>query len=196
MITPDPQLVERLRRNDKSAFDALYRNYHLAVYRNIFRVTKNADIAEDILQEVYVRLWEKRKQFDPKQSISNWLFVISFNLSIDYCRKKLREQTMHRELLLSDTPDKNPSDALRIVEDQYNLLEQAIKQLPPQRRKVVKLCKLERKTYDEAAAELQISRNTVKDHLSAAMISMNDYIRKHANQAFLFAFLFWLHNRD
>lgn len=196
MITPDSQLVERLCRHDKSAFDTLYRNYHPAVYRNIFRVTKNADIAEDILQEVFVRLWEKRMQFDPKQSISNWLFVISFNLSIDYCRKKLREQTMYKELLFSDAPEKNAPDAHYIVEDQYNLLEQAINQLPPQRRKVVKLCKLERKTYEEAAAELQISRNTVKEHLSAAMISMNEYVRKNANQGYFTAFLFWLYCQD
>ena len=194
MRGPDALLVERLHQNDLSAFDALYQNYHLAVYRNILKLTKDPTAAEDILQEVFIRLWEKRKQLDPGQSVAGWLFVISFNLSVDYSRLKLREQVLHRKLF-SETQELSADNYWKISEKQYHLLEKAIAQLTPQRRKVVKLCKLQGKTYEEAAVELNISRHTVKEHLSAAMISINEYVRKNSNQGYIAVFLLWLENQ-
>jgi RNA polymerase sigma-70 factor (ECF subfamily) len=71
-------------------------------------------------------------------------------------------------------------------------MKQAIDQLSPQKRKIVTLCKLEGKTYEEAAGELNISRNTVKEHLSAAMVNLNEYVRKNATHASLLLLASWL----
>jgi RNA polymerase sigma-70 factor (ECF subfamily) len=178
MKSPDSKLVVKLRAGDVSAFDSLYWRYYQVVYRNILKLTKDPLVAEDILQEVFIRLWEKRMDINFEQPVVNWIFVISFNLSIDYTRKKLREQELHRKLLsVSDTIPLNPS----VYEEYYQLLKRAIDQLSPQKQKIVKLCKLEGKTYEEAAAELQISRHTVKEYLSAAMASLSEYVRQHAH---------------
>jgi RNA polymerase sigma factor (sigma-70 family) len=179
MKSPDSKLVAKLRAGDVSAFDSLYWQYYEVVYRNILKLTKEPLVAEDILQEVFIRLWEKRQDIKFEQPVVNWIFVISFNLSIDYTRKKLREQELHRKLLaVSDAIAQNPS----VYEDYYQLLKRAIEQLSPQKQKIIKLCKLEGKTYEEAAAELHISRHTVKEYLSAAMASLGDYVRQHAHK--------------
>jgi RNA polymerase sigma-70 factor (ECF subfamily) len=188
----DPELVVHLQANDISAFDALYEKYHEAVYRNILKLTRDAIVAEDLLQEVFVRLWEKRMQLNSRQSVAGWLFVISFNLSVNYTRKILRQQTMHKKLLYDYAHSENSIGDSSLHEAQYHLLEKAIEQLPPQKRRVVSLCKLEGKTYEEAAAELKISRHTVKEHLSTAMVYINNYVQKNADHAFVAVFLLWL----
>jgi RNA polymerase sigma-70 factor (ECF subfamily) len=179
MKSPDSKLVVKLRAGDVSAFDSLYWRYYQVVYRNILKLTKDPLVAEDILQEVFIRLWEKRQDINFEQPVVNWIFVISFNLSIDYTRKKLREHELHRKLLAdSSTFLQNPS----VYEEYYLLLKRAIEQLSPQKQNVVKLCKLEGKTYEEAAAEMQISRHTVKEYLSSAMANLGEYVRQHANK--------------
>lgn len=193
MRKTNTELVLRMQEGDMHAFDTLYWEYHQAVYRNILKFTKDPIAAEDILQEVFIRLWEKRQAIDTGQSVAGWLFVISFNLSVNYTRKRLREQTVHA---LLQHEGASGSDVLTTESDnyeaQYNLIEKAIEQLTPQKRKIVTLCKLEGKTYDEAAAELHISRNTVKEHLSIAMASVNEYVRKHGAHGSIAALILFL----
>ncbi|SFE06593.1 RNA polymerase sigma-70 factor, ECF subfamily [Chitinophaga sp. CF118] len=197
MNTQDAELVVRLQQDEVSAFDTLYWKYHQAVYRNIFKFVKEQIVTEDILQEVFAKLWEKRKEINPSQSVAGWLFVISFNLSVDYVRKRLREQTIHKELLNLDVDDNYSLDRKNLYEEQYQLLEKAIAQLSPKKRKIVTLCKLEGKTYDEVAEELKISRNTVKEHLSIAMVKLNDYIQKNKEQnKYIVLFLLFLNYHD
>ena len=195
MNTLDAVLVERLHENEVAAFDTLYWKYHEVVYRNILKLVKETAVAEDILQEVFIKLWEKRQEIRASQSVAGWLFVISFNLSVNYSRKKLREQTFHQKLLSLDPGEETGVDRKALQEVQYHLLEQAIAELSPQRRRIVTLCKLEGKTYEEVANELNISRNTVKEHLSAAMVKLNDYIQKNAEHRYVLLFLLFL-NRD
>lgn len=187
-----PELILRLQQSDVSAFDAIYWQYHEAVYRNILKFTKEPVVAEDILQEVFTRLWIKRADMDSAQSVAGWLFVISFNLSVDYTRRKLKELDLHKKILsISDTDTAPAVHNNNNYEAHYQLLQQAIEQLSPQKRKIVTLCKLEGKTYEEAACELKISRHTVKEHLSAAMVKLNEYMRKNAAQAGIAIFWAW-----
>lgn len=196
MNTQDAELVVLLQQDDTSAFDTLYWKYHQAVYRNIFKFVKEPIGTEDILQEVFTKLWEKRKEINANQSVAGWLFVISFNLSVDYVRRKLREQTIHRELYNINPDEDFGLDNKGVYEEQYQLLEEAIAQLSPKKRKIVTMCKLEGKTYDEVAAEMQISRNTVKEHLSVAMAKLNEYIQKNKEHKYIVLFLLFLNYHD
>ncbi|SDG04376.1 RNA polymerase sigma factor [Chitinophaga filiformis] len=194
MNTQDAELVVKLVADDVSAFDALYWKYHQAVYRNIFKFVKEPIATEDILQEVFARLWEKRKDINAGQSVAGWLFVISFNLSVDYVRKKLREHTFHKELYNLNIETSNWEDNPGAYEEQYRLLEDALSQLSPKKQKIVTLCKLEGKTYDEVAEELKISRNTVKEHLSIAMSRINEYIQKNKEHKYVLLLLLMMKN--
>lgn len=197
MNTQDAELVVKLQQDEVNAFDTLYWKYHQAVYRNIFKFVKEPLVTEDILQEVFTRLWEKRKDINASQSVAGWLFVISFNLSVDYVRKKMRELNIHKELYNMNGDDDGLSpDNKNVYEEQYQLLEEAIAQLSPKKRKIVTLCKLEGKTYDEVADELNISRNTVKEHLSVAMVKLNEYIQKHKEHKYIILLLLFLNYHD
>jgi RNA polymerase sigma-70 factor (family 1) len=180
----DTELIIRLQLNEVEAFDTLYWRYHQAVYANILKLTKEKEATKDILQEVFIALWEKRSTIDVNQSISGWLFVVSYNKSITYLKKSLKD-SVNQELTEEIKPTEEPSFNIREV--QFQLLEKAVEQLSPQKRKVFELCKLQGKTYHEAAKELNISKHTVKEYLSAAITNIKEYIKTHPDYLVCFS---------
>ncbi|NIG55465.1 RNA polymerase sigma factor [Chitinophaga sp. Cy-1792] len=192
----DAELIEQLQSSQVAAFDELYWKYHEAVYRNIFKFVKEETVAQDILQEVFSRLWEKRYDLKADQPVSGWLFVISFNLSISHIRKRARELAVQQDLLSMSDDDPTAIDSARMQEEQYGLLMKAIDQLSPRKKTIVTRCKLEGKTYAEVASELNISRHTVKEHLSDAMSILNEYMQRNGNQKYILLLLFFLNFPD
>ena len=135
-------LITRLQNDEKEAFDELYRKYHSAIYYNILKLTRDAIVSEDIVQEVFITLWEKRHELNIQQGISGWLFVVSYNKSISYFKRKLKESLARTALQqnIENTTDAENS----FTNTQMSILEKAIEQLSPQKRRVFESCKLQR----------------------------------------------------
>jgi len=162
---------------DRLVFDQIYTQYHKVVYANIFKLIKDPAIAEDILQDVFFALWENKAKLDTQQPISGWLFVVSYNQSISYLRKKIKQgiryvdsydpfHTVAEEIF----PDK------RLIEAELNMLEEAINALSPQKQKVFRLCKFEGKSQKETALILGLSIESVKDYLKQSKYFIKEYI--------------------
>lgn len=177
-------LIVRLQHDDADAFDALYLQYHHAIYYNVLKLTRDEQGAEDVVQEVFIALWEKRKEVDPS-GIANWLYVVSYNRSIAYCKQRLRQS------LTATPPDAATEAPERDIqaEERLNKLQEALEQLSPQRRKVFELCKMQGKTYEETARELHLSRHTVKEYLAAAITGIKEYMQQHYRQEALILLL-------
>jgi len=188
--TDERELVRGIRNSDVSAYDTLYWRYHEVVYLNIIKLVKDTEAARDILQDVFVALWTKRDSLCPDKSIGGWLFMTSYHKSIDYVRQKVIVPFIeHRESLIDEIIDCFEEDR---SPDRFSLIEEAINQLSPQKRKVFELCKLDGKTYEETALELNISKHTVKEYLSGAIASIRNYIQLRAPQALVTTFIFFL----
>ena len=172
----DYVFVIRLRRGEVAAFDALYQKYHRLVYANIFKLVKEAEATEDILQEVFIALWENRHAIEASQSVAGWLFVVSYHRSIAWLKIALRQSLLQTELGAEIYPDEQEAS---LKDRQLQLLEVAIRQLSPQKQRVFELCKLQGKTYEEAAHELNISKHTVKEYLSLAISGIKEYVKNH-----------------
>jgi RNA polymerase sigma-70 factor (ECF subfamily) len=147
------------------------------VRANVFKIVRDEAITDDILQELFISLWNKRERFTEYRKISAWLFVASFNRSMNWLRDRATEK-LHLQPLLHTAPVDDPEQT-ELQERQLQLLEQAIAQLPPQRRKVFELIRFQGLTYEQAANVLAISKNTVKDHLSKANDAIRDYLHNH-----------------
>ena len=178
------ELVKRLQNNDKEAFEELYWKYHSAIYCNILKLTRDLIVTEDIVQEVFITLWEKRHSLDIEKEISGWLFVVSYNKSIDYLKQKLKES--FAQTALQENIESTMDTGNDLVNIRMSILEKAIEQLSPQKRRVFELCKLQRKTYAEAADELHISKHTVKEYLSGAVIFIKKYINQYPEYSVIF----------
>lgn len=176
-------LVRDIKDNDVSGFDALYWKYHRAVYTNIIKLVKDRDTAKDILQEVFIALWVKRSTLDPGVNIAGWLFTTSYRKCIDHLRHRVAAPFFTGELNIADElPDYRKE---REQESRFRLVQQAVSRLSPQKRKVFELCKLKGKTYEETAQELNISKHTVKEYLTASMDFVKDYIHAQPPQSII-----------
>ncbi len=181
----DNTLVALLQEGNQQAFDTLYWKYHQALYSNILKLVRDTAAAEDILQDTFITFWQKRNLIDPGKSVSGWLFVISYNKSVNWKKRKLLEaknQNMAAPLQQED-------EGAATYAAQLQVLEHALKQLSPQKRRVLELCKLQGKTYRQTAVELNISSHTVKEYLSSAIASVKDYAATHTEYILLLPFL-------
>ncbi|MRG47948.1 sigma-70 family RNA polymerase sigma factor [Chitinophaga sp. SYP-B3965] len=157
---------------DLDNFDVLYHQYHQAVYANIWKVVKQHEAAEDILQEVFLALWENREKLDAAK-VAGWLFVTSFNKSIKYLKQKEREKRKTVDLY-QEEPLSEELYTFRL-----SIVEEAVNHLPERKKEVFRLCRYEGKSYDEVAHILGISVTSVKDYLKQSTRFIKDYISHH-----------------
>lgn len=168
-------LIPLVCKGNRDAFEEVYHRYHAALYQNILRFTKDHTVTEDLVQDTFIRFWQKRSSIRADKSLAGWLFVISYHLSVNWLKHKLVDAKAKQQLVLLSVE----SDSLSLYDQQMALLEQAILQLPPQKRRVLELCKLQGRSYKEAAQEMNISTHTVKEYLSGAMKVVRDYAVTH-----------------
>jgi RNA polymerase sigma-70 factor (family 1) len=187
-INEELSLLSQLAQGELSAFDKLYWHYERAVYKNIVQLVRDSALAEDILQEVFLSLWEKRDTVRQDVSIGGWLFVSSYNRSVNILKKKIREKAIAD--LIRDTYGEDDPEAIRIREMRLQELDAAIESLSGQKRKVFDLCKLRGYTYEEAAKDLNISKHTVKEYLSDAIRQIKEQMIHSGGIGILISFFY------
>lgn len=161
-------LLKALRSGNQQAFEQIYKLYSARIYWNIFKLVKSEDNAKELLQEVFFKIWEKRLNIDPEQSFRSYLFQISKNTVYSYLRKNNLEKQVRDYLKLHHTEGYSHVEEHIEYSESEEFLNQTIAQLPPKRREIFKLCKLEGKSYEEVSAQLGISTSTINDHIVKA----------------------------
>ena len=169
-------LLQQLSAGDEPAFAYLYHKYHNAVLANICKLVSYQHEAEDILQEVFITLWQNRQQLTKDQSLAGWLFTTSYYKSLEHLRKSIRQsfQTLDEQVVLMETD--NSADFEKEYAEKLTVLNAAIENLPPRKKSAFTLCRLEGKTYKEAALELGLSEETVKDYVKTSAKMLKEYI--------------------
>ena len=137
MYNSESDLIIRLQNDDVKAFDKLYSKYHTAIYKNIFKLLKDRDEAENILQEVFITLWTHRATLNPEKPVANWLFVVSYNKSLTQLKKDLKAAITHSPI--NDNFDYEAEVDGFLKEARLQLIDEACLNLSPQKRKVFDL---------------------------------------------------------
>ncbi|WP_077438429.1 RNA polymerase sigma-70 factor [Sphingobacterium sp. CZ-UAM] len=187
---PENELLRLLRCGDMQAFDVLYHRYSHTIYANILKFIKDKTVAEDLLQDVFVRIWENRLKIDPEQSFAAFLYTCSRNITFNFRRRLKLELESAIQLAQEAVEGENSIDRMLDSKEAQQWVEQLLHKLPQQRQKIFRLSKLEGKSYQEIAQEMGISVSTVRDHI----VKANKFIRNAALQdngfsAFMFALL-------
>lgn len=170
-------LIDNLADGDREAFALIYDKYQRAIYNNICKLIFDEDTAQDILQEVFLKLWQNRKRFKEEQELASWLFTVSYNQSISHIRQLLKEKEHKSSYTINSTAIHNETE---IGEDlKLEVLSEAINKLPSRRKQVFELCKLQGKTYAETAEILGIAPDTVKEQMTAALKFVKSYVLAH-----------------
>lgn len=187
----DIELLQLLERGEMLALGEIYDRYRQDVYRYALTLVKIPEIAEDLVQDVFVKIWEVRQRLEIKQSFRSYLFRICHNRAIDINKEiaskhHLVNQLVHHYQAATDAELSFTQEDLQRYDE---LVEEALSTLTPQRRKVFDMCKKEKKSYEEVARELKISPNTVKAHVSQTLALLRKYVRQHGGLAVIFIFL-------
>ncbi|HAL54861.1 MULTISPECIES: RNA polymerase sigma factor [Sphingobacterium] len=172
-------ILEQLRAGNYEAFEQIYDRYSPKLTGNLVRLLKDRDLAAECLQEIFVRLWEHRGSIDPEKSIKAYLFRISENMVYDIFRKVARDEKMRAHFISFTTEAYDHIEKALFDQEGRQLLHEAIDKLPPQRKRVYSMCKLEEKSYKEVADLLGISQAAVNDHVTKANAFLKDYFSSH-----------------
>lgn len=173
------EVLLRMIEGDESAFTTIYRHYHPALYIYLLRFCKIPGLAEDLVHDVFLKVWEIRGRINPELPFTGYLYRIARNHAFKTLKKIANDETL-QEQLLQHLQVPGPEQLVR--EKEYDrLFREALSRLGPQRLNVFRLCRQEGKSYDEAAAILGISRNAVKKHMVLSMRFIHDYIYRHGD---------------
>lgn len=173
-------LLEQVAEGDEEAFRTMFEHYKNPFYAAAFKMTRSAHISEEIVQEVFVTLWVKRHLIASAKQSGDYLFTILHNCIYAHFRKLARERELKSKFAEEQEESEDRIEALLVEKEDKAILENVISHMPPQQRLVYKLAKQERWSRKEIAERLNISPNTVKNHLSAAVDILRTYFKKGA----------------
>ncbi|MFI5133281.1 MAG: RNA polymerase sigma factor [Chitinophagales bacterium] len=177
-------LVEKMQAGSEEAFATLYLHYCPQLYTNLLRMIRDPLLAEEMVQELFTRIWQNRENKGIKENFAGYIYRIGQHLVHDFFRK------MHRDRILLERFRSMVSEDYETIEQTLHLressviLEKAIEQLPPQQKKVYELVKMKGCTYKKAAEIMGISPLTVKEYLVATKKSIQNYMLSHMDSAF------------
>ena len=174
------ELVGRLRGGDAGAFDVLYEAYRPRLFGFLVRLTRRRDLAEDMLQETWLRLARSAATLDEDTRIGAWLFTVARNLFVSYRRWAVLDLDRLQELALFprlDPDAESPLDAA-CASELERALERALLALPLADREVLLLCGVEAMAPAEAASVLGVPPETLRKRLSRARARLADLLRE------------------
>jgi len=174
-LTDEKTLLLQLKNGDERAFEILYNNYKFRLAGNLFKLLKSDDLVKETLQELFFKLWEVRAQIDPEKSFKSYLFRIAENLVNDYFRKVAKDKRLLAKMLASSSELYLHIEEDMLSKEEVQKLQQLIDLMPPQRKMVFTLCKLEGKSYKEVEEIMGINAKTISSH----MLQANKFLRSH-----------------
>src|SRR3954469_24115677 len=164
------QIMDRLRAGDASAFDAVHDAFNARLYNFLVRLTNRRDVAEDLLEETWLRLVTHAPRLRPDTRLAPWLFTVARNLHVSHCRARLLEDSYATALLglwPSGVPSQSPVDAIEATEARQRLAT-ALASLPTVYREALVLVGVEGLRPREAAEVCGVSPEVMRQRLSRA----------------------------
>lgn len=173
------QDIERLIVGERFAFEKIYDLCSERVYRLAYRFLKDTQQSEEIVQETFINLWLNKEKLDPEGNVWLYLYVIAKRLSLNSLRNIAKSQYHTENLLAHFSEAHNNTEEQVFVHDLELLTEKVIDTLPKQQQIIFKLSRIEGYSHKEIADQLNISPNTVKNHIGTALKTiksrLNDY---------------------
>jgi len=187
----DETLIEYVRLGDMKAFEVLYNRYINRLYAKVMKMVKLPEIAEELTQETFLRVWEFRHALERDKSFNAYISTIARNLVYRFFNEQVRERGLEAALIARSTELYHPLDELIAFNESSQIIAKAIQTLPLQRRNVYTLCKIEGKSYQEVSSQLGISTSTISDHIVKATKFLRAYYLAEQQILFLFFLFFY-----
>ncbi len=183
-------LIHRLKKEDKSAVDDLFNYYYPRLYHFSKSILKIEDEIDDILQEVFVKIWLSRQRIGNAETFNSWIFTITKNEILNLIRNNLRDQTFKDELFLRSVGEEYQTSSLVEYEEIKAGIDKIVANLPEKRQQVFILSRTEGRSNKEIALYLNISEKTVEDHITHAIKQIRLSLKEMGIFSILYFYLF------
>jgi RNA polymerase sigma-70 factor (family 1) len=178
-------LLSLLAQNSEYAFQLLFDRYRNKIYKVAIMYMKSPVLAEEIVQDVFLKLWFQRKHLAEIRSLESWVFTLTKNLTLNCMKKIAHEWTAREKWIKQSELSENKTDYKVLNSEYQQLFQRAIAQLSPQQREVYKLAKEQGLSYDAISEKLSISQLTVKTHMARALASMRLFLKQNRDLSIL-----------
>jgi RNA polymerase sigma-70 factor (family 1) len=177
-LNSEPDLLFRVSQGDEAAFAQLFHTYRNRLGAFVMQLTGSRPMAEELVQEIFIRIWEKREKLSQVEHFHPYLYAVARNYSLSFLKKLGREMARKQawEHSVADIPDQEDDAAIKNFR---RIIDQAISELPAQRQKVYLLSRDEGLRQAEIAERMAISLETVKKHMVLALRSIRNYAMAH-----------------
>ena len=181
----DKQLFKEVSEGNERAFRIIYNRYYQRMYSFAGKVVKSPHVAEEIVQEVFIRLWEQRELLCEVKNPDNYVFIVIRNHTYNYLRAAAREQN-RREKLWEALQQRAADESTSLeAEEAEQFLEKLLAKLSPQQRKIFRMSREDGFSHQQIAEELHLSKDTVKKHVANSLKIFKAHLKNFVQLLFL-----------
>jgi len=179
-VSDEKELLQKLRDGDENAFNQLYQIYARRLASKLIYLLKSEELAQDVLQDVFLKIWSSREMIDPELNFGALLSKMATNLSKNVFRKNLYDQSLLS--LMDPEASYNPIDDADNASQAKALLEMAMSKLTERQRDIYILHKIDGQSYQEISEQLNISVSAINHHLQKANKQLKAILKSQSLQ--------------
>jgi RNA polymerase sigma-70 factor (ECF subfamily) len=174
------KILYELSHGNERAFTVLYNKYKNIVYSLALKITKSKTLSEEVVQDVFLKIWQKKDELKDIGDFESYLFISGRNHIFNIIKKMAKEENLKKNIGNSDLSSYATDSFLE--DEQYTLLlNQILLKLPPQQQKIYQMAKVEGLSHQNIAEILDISPLTVKKHMALALKIIRIQLARHIN---------------
>jgi RNA polymerase sigma-70 factor (ECF subfamily) len=175
----EKSLLLRVAEGDENAFRQIFNAHWDNIYSVALAFTKSPVVAEEMVQDIFLRIWLKREKLPEIEKFDDYLFICARNHILNGLRNKLKEQPFTDDLKNYFREASNQPEQQLLLKESEGIINDAVNHLPPQQRKVFILSQKEGLSHEEIAKEMGLSRLTVKTHMHFALKAVRKYMQRN-----------------
>lgn len=186
----ESNLILGLKKNDHDSFQRLFECYSKPLFKFSLSYLKSKEAAEDVVQEVFLKIWDNKKDIRTDTSFQSYLFTIALNSIRKQFNKLSKLNEIKHDILIDFSKNKSDFDENADYQSLLDILNELVDQMPERRRQVFLKKKIEGKSLKEIAEELNITAKTVEYHITEAMKFLKQEFEKLRIEGMVFFYLF------
>lgn len=186
----EQKLLTLLKEDSEYAFQLIYDCNRNRIYKTAVWYLKSPILAQEVVQDVFLKLWFERNEFKINTSIEGWLYIVAKNNILNRLKKISNEWKALNVLPLLKTDVSNNTENAILDSEYSSILNAAVQSLPTQQRRVFQLARQEQLSYSEIGKEMDLSPLTVKTHMSRALTHIKAYLKLKGIIISLFSMIF------
>jgi len=189
----EQEILKRLKLGHEEAFSVLYSLYNYKLLYYVQRTTKSPYLAEDVVHDTFMKIWQHRDRIDPQKPFQPYIFTIAKRTLIDLLKRARHEKTILSEIKTYTIEEDHSTELLLDYNESNLIINEAIAGLSEQVKRTFTLCRIQGMSYKQAAETLNITESTINKHMSKALQIIRAHVIKHTGKLFsVFFICYWM----